>query len=713
MTATPDDTLYNLLPEVLRGRDGLEPGFPLRTLLRTIAGQVDALSGDIAQVYDNWFIETCDDDLIPYFAQLVGLSLGPSLPAAAAGLDAVQRRRKVADAIANRRRKGSFSVLESLALATGWPALALEGATLALASVSVRFPAVGAHVLTDLGDAAALEVLGSPLSSTSALVDVRRLGSHRRPGANSPNGVAVWLWRLIADRTARAPAAASEEDGRYHIDVLGRDLALAVAPAAGAPAPPATELDVPIPLTRRMLAERLEDHYGPGRSLCLYRGAKPIDRAHVLVADLSRWHAHPPHGCVVIDPELGRLAFSERDPSEETIRADSARLSVGAIGGGSYARPLAPPRAPVYRVGAQVSGDHGTINGALKAWRDPKRGGGPAAVIEIVDDAVYREHLDVHLAPGESLEIRAAQGCRPVLIPTEADGGRPDRLRIRGAEPDAAGVPPALTLDGVWIARHALELYGAFAAVTMRHCTLVPAGAARVGDSGAQRHVPGLVVHGAPCPITISTSVVGRIRVKNREAGVEPLPLTVTDSVLDASDLAGAALAGADERHAWVVLTLARVTVLGGAHVHAVADVSDSLLTAPLRCERRQTGTVAFSYLPPQSRTPRRTQCQPDTALAIVSEEIALGEVPAAERIRRDRRTGARLVPAFDAVRFGAPGYGRLAAGTPEELQRGAHDEGQLGAYHDLWEPLRLADLRRQLRDYAPVGIDIDIRLAT
>ena len=77
----PDDTLYNLLPAVYRMRDALQPGYPLRTLLRAIAGQADQLAADIGHLYDNWFIETCDDDLVPYFAELVGASLGPPLPA--------------------------------------------------------------------------------------------------------------------------------------------------------------------------------------------------------------------------------------------------------------------------------------------------------------------------------------------------------------------------------------------------------------------------------------------------------------------------------------------------------------------------------------------------------------------------------------------------------------------------------------------------------
>jgi hypothetical protein len=72
-----------------------------------------------------------------------------------------------------------------------------------------------------------------------------------------------------------------------------------------------------------------------------------------------------------------------------------------------------------------------------------------------------------------------------------------------------------------------------------------------------------------------------------------------------------------------------------------------------------------------------------------------------------------RLTPRFDSVRAGEPAYARLAADTPPALSRGAHDEGELGAYHDLWQALRLAELRSELQEFAPVGIDIDIRLAT
>lgn len=65
------DRLYELLPVVYRQRDSLQ-GFPLRDLLRVIAEQVLRIEDDITQLYDDWFIETCRDWVVPYIADLAG-----------------------------------------------------------------------------------------------------------------------------------------------------------------------------------------------------------------------------------------------------------------------------------------------------------------------------------------------------------------------------------------------------------------------------------------------------------------------------------------------------------------------------------------------------------------------------------------------------------------------------------------------------------------
>src|SRR6516165_10103101 len=64
------NNLYRLLPAVYRERDAAL-NYPLRGLLRLIGNQAALLDADIAQLYNNLFIETCADWVIPYIGDLV------------------------------------------------------------------------------------------------------------------------------------------------------------------------------------------------------------------------------------------------------------------------------------------------------------------------------------------------------------------------------------------------------------------------------------------------------------------------------------------------------------------------------------------------------------------------------------------------------------------------------------------------------------------
>lgn len=216
-----------------------------------------------------------------------------------------------------------------------------------------------------------------------------------------------------------------------------------------------------------------------------------------------------------------------------------------------------------------------------------------------------------------------------------------------------------------------------------------------------------------PCTVRIEFAVVGRMQVISPETGFDPVPLSVSDSILDPGHASQKAVEGAERRPAWATLSLHRVTVLGSADVREIGVVSDSIVLGRLDSGRRQVGSVRFSSVPEGSHTPRRTSCQPDDVLAQVDEAIARGDIPASERDRLRRRESARVTPRFDSVRFGAPAYARLSAPEQPELARGAHDEGELGAYHFLWLAYRESQLRSGLPAYAPIGIDIDALFAT
>src|SRR5438067_2309555 len=124
MTHARADRLYELLPAVHRMRDA-DRGYPLRALLQVISEQVNVVEADIAQLYENWFIETCQDWVGPYIGDLVGYTplVNTGELSGVQGARALMResilisRREVAKTVRYRRRKGALAVLEELAAA--------------------------------------------------------------------------------------------------------------------------------------------------------------------------------------------------------------------------------------------------------------------------------------------------------------------------------------------------------------------------------------------------------------------------------------------------------------------------------------------------------------------------------------------------------------------------------------------------------------------
>jgi len=161
------------LPQHIQRRDA-ETGGALRALLAVITEQVDRTAGGIASLYDDWFIETCADRVVPLLGDLVGYQLLRGYTEAlASGGVAAQRlaarlapRRDVADAVAARRRKGTLALLENLAAAVAdWPARAVETGRMVSGYEPIRlYPAEPAALRR--------RVLGA----AARYVDVRRSG---------------------------------------------------------------------------------------------------------------------------------------------------------------------------------------------------------------------------------------------------------------------------------------------------------------------------------------------------------------------------------------------------------------------------------------------------------------------------------------------------------------------------------------------------------
>src|SRR3712207_8093760 len=106
-TLFPYTTLFrsNLLPAIHRIQD-LAEGEPLRALLAVIESEFRKLEADVAGLYDNWFIETCEEWLVPYIGDLLSVR-GRHAIGERAARTAPGRRADGANTLAYRRTKGN------------------------------------------------------------------------------------------------------------------------------------------------------------------------------------------------------------------------------------------------------------------------------------------------------------------------------------------------------------------------------------------------------------------------------------------------------------------------------------------------------------------------------------------------------------------------------------------------------------------------------
>src|SRR5688572_19903867 len=118
--STPRQPLYQRLPEIYRIKDAEQyPAGQLQAFLTVLNEVMAGVRDNIEALYHDLFIETCDDWVVPYIADLLGTSH-------LAG-EAWTLRADVARTVFHRRRKGTLGAIESLTYTlSGWAAQAVE-----------------------------------------------------------------------------------------------------------------------------------------------------------------------------------------------------------------------------------------------------------------------------------------------------------------------------------------------------------------------------------------------------------------------------------------------------------------------------------------------------------------------------------------------------------------------------------------------------------
>jgi hypothetical protein len=740
MSALTPEKLYALLPAVHRIRDEAEDG-PLKALLALAAEQGVVVEDDIERLLDNWFIETCDEWVVPYIGDLLGVRGLHALPATAA----FSQRARVANTLGYRRRKGTATMLEQLARdTTGWPARAVEFFQILgwnqnynhVRAESVRTP--------DLRRTNELELLNTAFDTAMHTVDVRRIALDR--GRHNLPNVGLFLWRLrsyfIPGGTAR-PAAAV---GFYTFNpVEKQERPLFNRPQTETEVTHlAEEINVPGPLRRRPLYDELEARRATLLAGGLPRGTwfgaqspvvhvsqqivaggafVPVPAEEIRICHLGPGAIRPDpidaDGNTIlvgVDPVLGRLAWADTLPLPVALKVGYAFGFSGDLGGGPYNRrdsvdqALGLAGATMWRVG--VSKEFTSVNAggtdvifetladAIAEWNGFA---GPAVgIITIMDSHTYKENLSIKIPEGSQLFIVAAdwpvvpkpgggkQRLPGQINPVEVRPHLLGNITVNGTAPAASESPGTLALDGLLIEGKLTvdNSPGHLGLLRVAHCTLVPAQG-------------GLTVTGKNARLTVRLirSICGPIALPATAPA-----LALEDCIIDDVGAGEAITAVASE------VDVQNSTVCGGTKVRRL-DAGNSIFTGPVDAARQQEGCVRFCFVPVQSATGRRYRCQPDLALADAERAAKdAGEVFDAAEADAVR---ARVVPVFTAEDYGHPAYAQLANTCPVELRTGAEDGAEMGAFRFLQQPQREANLRASLDEYLRFGLEAGLIFST
>jgi hypothetical protein len=672
--------LYGLLPSIYRLRDR-ERGEPLRALLAVLGEQASLVEQDIGRLYENWFIETCDESLVPYIGDLLSVR----------GLHQVSQatfshRARVANTIGYRRRKGTASMLEQLARdTTGWPARVVEYFQRLATTQYLSHLRPQNHRTPDLRRVGDLNLLGTPFDRVAHTADVRHVDVNR--GRHNVMNVGIFLWRLQAFPIVGAPPFA-HGNGRFSFSQLGHDIPLFNHPLTEIdPSHLADELNLPVPIRRAGLAESLDAYVGTDRSLMVTVGGV----ARKLVAcNLSGWVHRPATGTVAVDPMLGRLAFA----ADDTHDPDQVRVTYhygfsGEVGGGCYERPQkVPARYIVGHAGQTLT----SLHAAIASWLED---GQEDAVVEIADNAVYRETISISIPSGTSLRIRAANRCRPTI---HLSGP----LVVTGQKPADGQLGGHFALEGLLIAGHPIEIgEGHLAGLEVSHCTLVPGLALdAAGQPAAPQQASLIAARNPGLDATLSRTICGRLSLRQVRS------LRATDSVIDGHG--GIAIETS-------TLRVEASTVIGSVATRVIEEASNSIFTASVMVERNQEGCVRFCFLPWKSIVPRRFHCQPDLAIERALEDVQSVNPLLSSARRQAIRDGILLAirPRFTESRYGQPGYGQLSPQCPAEIRTGAEDQAEMGVFHHLQQPQRDANLRASVNEYLRVGLEVGLFYVT
>jgi hypothetical protein len=659
------EKLYELLPSIYRIRDA-EQNYILHELVQIIADEVAVIEEDLAELYDNQFIETCAEWVVPYIGDLIGYT--PVYHIGKTG----STRAEVANTIGFRKRKGTISVIEELAHSTTeWNAVVVEYFQRLATNQYLNHLRKNHHTMIAIRNTNMLSSIESPFDKLPHTLDVRKISS----GSglyNIPN-IGLFLWRIQNYQWTDVPVAEVDAK-RYRFHPLGVDIPLYNLPETEREIEHLAERkNIPWPLTWRYTSEHLNRLYGASKSFELRKDDQLIPRNQVHICNLADigggdWDNMPTSG-VAIDPQLGRIAFANDVDSQATPLTTSFYYGfLSDLGGGSYDRTsaLAVDDNPIL-----VPDTETDIQAALTTANG-------SGLIQIENSHVYTDDpASISVEQDTMLTLQAANGEKPVLVSN-------NEIVVAGKDSGE------IELNGLMIASAALRVPASFNSQPNRlqklkidHCTLIPG--LQLNSDGTPQNPgsPGLIVEIPDLEVEIENSIIGALRINENSS------VSIRDSIIDSNSHTGDAYEDTSNGFGGE-LSLVNTTVIGKVKTRSITLATNTIFTGTVKTERIQQGCVRFSYVPEDSRVPRRYRCVP-------------GKEDNPELVQ----------PIFNSLQLFDPAYCQLRHKQCVEVANGADDASEMGIYHNLQQSKREINLRIKLNEYLRFGLEAGIFYAS
>ena len=718
------EKLWEMIPGIYQHEDGIaeDPGI-LRALVEILAGQAAILRRSHDRLWEDQFIELCQDWAVPYLGDLVASRL-------VSALNKRGRRVDVAKTIYYRRRKGTLRVLEELISdITGWEGKVVEEFRLLArirhgldpkpVSMAGRFSGTMPGGWADLRRPRGAELTDSPFDEFYHTADVRQhTGQNGR--YNIPK-LAFHLYRLHSF-CVRGVTPFPQGDGlRFTCDPSGRNIPLFMPRRRSENWDDwrtIKEWELPAPISCRLLghgeyvftealAQSLESNFGitpavadklrtfkgfhfPGEArlkhiLELLNEPSLISAAvyreilsKSLISDCGKAALLPEAISVEESPgaPFAPGDISSGDLSQWPIADPDKRLVIDPERGRFQFFNLPPDTGSTvtYYCGFAGETGAGTYSRPEVELSEPtatpninaQNSGGTILANRIANNGVTQiDDSTTYQGVGDKLQVQnltlqAANQQRPYIRLTTSNW----LLSTPPANADAK-----LCIEGLWLGSDddfAVVLQGDYEEVIIRHTTFDPGGDNDVNGNPVWPVT--LIIEAKVETLIIDSSIMGRIVTQN-DGVVENLK--VWDSIVDETNSGQTAIQLTQGE-----VELKRTTVFGKVDVNRLW-ASEALITGLVDVTDTQEGCFRFSAAPEGSRLPRQYESH------ILNDTVNI----------------------FTSRNFGQPGYGQLSKTAPPELYRGAENGSEIGTFSSLINPIKSDSLKAKVDEYMPFGL--------